>query len=97
MSVLVEMATKKAVQVPYSVLEKLPVVLDLVEELVEKGNSNSLSDVGVAALTSGSSASGAYMNVIINLSGLSDKLFIDEYMQNGKKLNKNIQEIPRLK
>lgn len=88
----VEEATKHATLVPFSVLEKIPEVLDLAEVLIEKGNSNSLSDVGVSVLTARSAAAGAYMNVIINLSGIEDKGFVKEYLDLGKKINETVDK-----
>jgi glutamate formiminotransferase/formiminotetrahydrofolate cyclodeaminase len=88
----VEEATKKATLVPFSVLEKLPEVLELADVLVEKGNSNSLSDVGVAALTARSGATGAFMNVVINLAGIEDKGFVKEYLDKAKRINDKVQK-----
>ena len=44
----------------------------------EKGNQNSLSDAGVAALTARTCAEGAYYNVLINLDGLEASDFTRE-------------------
>lgn len=65
-------ATRGATRVPFSVLEKVPGVLDLANEIAEIGNQNSLSDAGVAVLTALAGAEGAYYNVLINLAGLVD-------------------------
>jgi glutamate formiminotransferase/formiminotetrahydrofolate cyclodeaminase len=45
----------------------------LVERVADKGNKNSISDAGVAALVLGAAARGAWLNVLINLPGLSDR------------------------
>jgi glutamate formiminotransferase/formiminotetrahydrofolate cyclodeaminase len=63
-------ANRGATLVPLSVLERMSPVLDLVESVVAKGNPNSVSDGGVAALCAGACAEGAYYNVLINLGGL---------------------------
>jgi len=63
-------ATRGATRVPLSVLEKVPATLKLAAEIAEIGNSNSLSDAGVAVLTALAGAEGAYYNVLINLAGL---------------------------
>ncbi len=65
-------ATRGATRVPLSVLERVPEVLDLAEEIGRIGNVNSLSDAGVAVLTALTGAEGAYYNVLINLAGLKD-------------------------
>jgi glutamate formiminotransferase / formiminotetrahydrofolate cyclodeaminase len=65
-------ATREATRVPFSVLEKVPRVLELAAEIATIGNRNSLSDAGVAVLCAIAGAEGAYYNVLINLAGLKD-------------------------
>jgi len=57
--------------VPLGVLERVPAALALAGEVAEHGNTNSLSDAGVAALTLMTGAEGAYYNVLINLATLA--------------------------
>ncbi len=64
-------ANKGATTVPLNVLSKTTQLLELADTVVEKGNPNSLSDSGVAALTALAAAEGAYYNVLINIGGLS--------------------------
>ncbi|CAN5442784.1 hypothetical protein BH10CYA1_BH10CYA1_44180 [soil metagenome] len=64
-------ANKGATTVPLNVLRKTTELLELADTVVEKGNPNSLSDSGVAALTALAAAEGAYLNVLINIGGLS--------------------------
>jgi glutamate formiminotransferase/formiminotetrahydrofolate cyclodeaminase len=64
-------ATRQATRVPLDVLERIGPLLELVEEIAEKGNPSSLSDAGVAALTARGGAEGAYYNVLINLASLA--------------------------
>ncbi len=64
-------ANKGATTVPLNVLSKTTQLLELADTVVEKGNPNSLSDSGVAALTALAAAEGAYFNVLINIGGLS--------------------------
>ena len=51
-------------------LERVPAVLELADEVARIGNANSLSDAGVAALSGLCGAEGAYYNVLINLASL---------------------------
>ena len=64
-------ATLGATLVPLGVLERVPAALALAGEVAEHGNTNSLSDAGVAALTLMTGAEGAYYNVLINLATLA--------------------------
>jgi len=65
-------ATREATRVPLSVLETLPEVIALAEEVGRIGNAASLSDAGVAVLMALAAAEGAYYNVLINLDGLKE-------------------------
>lgn len=70
-----EQAQKEATLVPFHVLELAGETIDLAEQLVEKGNPNTLSDAGVAALTARTAGDAALYNVLINLPGLADAEF----------------------
>jgi glutamate formiminotransferase / formiminotetrahydrofolate cyclodeaminase len=66
-------ATLLASQIPLEVMEKTVAVMDFLPAIAEKGNVNSISDVGVANLMALSAVKGAMMNVRINLPGLEDE------------------------
>jgi glutamate formiminotransferase/formiminotetrahydrofolate cyclodeaminase len=61
--------------VPLSVLEMIPPAMAMAEEAAGKGNRNSISDAGVAALCAWAAAKGAWYNVMINLKGIKDEAF----------------------
>jgi glutamate formiminotransferase/formiminotetrahydrofolate cyclodeaminase len=88
----IEQATKDAVDVPLSVLKRCREALPLVEAVAEKGNVNSLSDAGVAALSLRAAAGGALLNVLINLPGLSDRDYIDQTSREGLEVFDEVHE-----
>ncbi len=65
-------ATVGAAEIPLGVLEACPEIIDLCREIGGIGMQASLSDAGVGAQAARAAAAGAYMNVCINLAGLSD-------------------------
>ena len=65
-------ATVAAIEVPLGVLEACPEVVELCAEVGRIGLQASRSDAGVGAQMARAAAAGAYQNVCINLSGLSD-------------------------
>jgi len=71
----VEEAVKEATLIPFEVLKNALALVELAETTAKKGNRNSLSDAGVAALAARTAADGAYYNVLINLPGLKDDSF----------------------
>jgi len=69
----IQAATRRAIDVPLGVMRLCERALPLVERVAEKGNKNSISDAGVAALVLGAAAAGAHLNVLINLPGLTNR------------------------
>ncbi len=73
-------ATKQAISVPLAVLGRSAEGAELASRAARLGNSNSVSDAGVAALCAGLCAKGAYYNVLINLEGITDSIYREETM-----------------
>ncbi|NOY58652.1 MAG: glutamate formimidoyltransferase [Calditrichaeota bacterium] len=96
----IEEATKEATLVPFDVLKRAEKAAELARKVVEKGNTNSISDAGVAAMTARTAAEGAYLNVRINLPGISDEHFRSTVLQEAKKIRtrvvKHTEETVRL-
>ncbi|MFZ5981167.1 MAG: glutamate formimidoyltransferase [Candidatus Zixiibacteriota bacterium] len=72
----VEKATKRASEVPLTVMKKALEVMEMALVVAEKGNKNSISDVGVAGLMGQAAIEGAGYNVRINLKSLQDQEFV---------------------
>jgi glutamate formiminotransferase/formiminotetrahydrofolate cyclodeaminase len=72
----IQEAARKATEVPMRVLESAENLVLMAEELVEKGNKNAISDVGIAAICAHGTAYAAYLNILVNLPWISDKDFI---------------------
>jgi glutamate formiminotransferase/formiminotetrahydrofolate cyclodeaminase len=86
----IEEATKEATLVPLSVLKRSMEAARLARRVVEKGNKNSISDGGVAALAARTAAEGAYLNIIINLPGIQDEKFKKDTLEEAKKMREDI-------
>jgi glutamate formiminotransferase/formiminotetrahydrofolate cyclodeaminase len=80
----IEEATKNAILVPFRVMETAFSGFELIREMVEKGNPNSISDAGVGALAVRSCIRGAFLNVKINAAGVQDKGFVSDILAKGK-------------
>lgn len=74
----IEKATLGAAEVPADVMQKAKELLPFLKIIIEKGNKNSLSDAGVAAALVATASKGAYMNVLINCSSLSNQTIAQE-------------------
>jgi glutamate formiminotransferase/formiminotetrahydrofolate cyclodeaminase len=82
----IQEATKGATLVPLSVLRRSLEAAKLARTVVERGNRNSVSDGGVAALAARTAAEGAFLNVMINLAGITDGGFRAETLAEANRL-----------
>lgn len=79
-------ALKAATIVPFEVMSLLNDVITITEKAVGRSNTNAASDLGVAAVQAKAALQGAWLNVLINLSGIKDETFVTEYKEKGKVL-----------
>jgi glutamate formiminotransferase/formiminotetrahydrofolate cyclodeaminase len=81
-------ATRYAIEIPFKVMVTAFESLTLIKAMVETGNPNSVTDAGVAALCARSAVLGAFMNVKINALGYKDKVFVNDVISRGSKIEK---------
>lgn len=91
--IILQNAYKKAAQVPFEVAKNCLRVLELIEIIIKKGNKNTFSDAGVAALMANSGLNGAIFNVKVNLKSIKDEEFITVISQVLKDLEKRAEEL----
>jgi glutamate formiminotransferase / formiminotetrahydrofolate cyclodeaminase len=84
--IAIQEATKNATLVPLKVMETAYPGFELINEMINKGNPNSISDAGVGALALRACIKGAFLNVKINASGLNDKGFVTGVIARGAEL-----------
>lgn len=77
-TVAIQQATRYAIEVPFKVMQLSLQCMDIVKQMAENGNPNSVTDAGVGALAARSAVMGAFLNVKINAAGLIDKQFVNE-------------------
>ena len=80
----IQEASKYATLTPYYTMQAAFDCVELLQEMAEKGNPNSLSDVGVGALCIKTAVRGAWLNVITNASGLSDKAWAADIVEKAR-------------
>lgn len=80
----IQEASKYATLTPFYTMEAAFSCVSLLSEMAEKGNPNSLSDVGVGALCIKTAVRGAWLNVITNASGLSDKAWAADMVEKAR-------------
>lgn len=94
-SAAIQAATRRAIEVPFRVMQLSTEALPLAVEMAEKGNPNSVSDAGVGALCARAAVQGAYLNVRINVKGFADKEFAQRVVQEGAALEARALELER--
>lgn len=79
-------ASKYATEVPFRTMQTAFECLPLLKQMADHGNPNSLSDVGVGALCIKTAVRGAWLNVLINAQGLSDKPWAENIVSEARAL-----------
>ena len=82
----IQEALKASAQVPLGVIRELSEAVTLLPVLLEHGNRNLVSDVGVAADFAQSALRCAWLNVEINLSGVKDEDYQNSVRQSMEEL-----------
>lgn len=86
-------ALRNATLLPLSVMELSMRVLELACNLIDKGNKNAISDVGVSAISAYGSMESAYLNVLINCASISDSDFVSSTKEKAVTLLKKGKEL----
>ena len=86
---LIQKATLNAIEIPLKVMKTSFELMILIKILVQKGNPNSVSDVGVAALCARSSVLGAHLNVVINAKDYTKKETRNKLLKEAEKIKKD--------
>ncbi|MEX1274402.1 MAG: cyclodeaminase/cyclohydrolase family protein [Bacteroidota bacterium] len=87
----IQEATREATLVPLRVMKLVDRSLPLAVRVAEKGNKNSASDAGVAALMLQAACSGAALNVRTNLGSLKDESFVRETTGQVKEIVQRVE------
>jgi len=89
----IEETTQKAILAPFETLELSLSAVELAQQVAKAGNTNALSDAGVAALTALTGAKSAYYNILINIKGITTKAFADDILSKSATLLAKIETI----
>jgi formiminotetrahydrofolate cyclodeaminase len=92
-SAAIQTATKAATLIPLDVMRTCEKALLHARTVSQKGNKNSASDAGVAALMLQAGCAGAALNVRINLGGLNDTVFVQQIAQQSAKIAQNVENM----
>lgn len=89
----IQEATKAATLIPLAVMKATEKALVQARTVAQKGNKNSSSDAGVAALMLQAGCAGAALNVRINLGGLKDTDFVQQIAKQTKEIARSVDTL----
>lgn len=85
-------ATRYATEVPFRIMETAFRSLEIIREMVDKGNPNSVTDAGVGALAVRSCVMGAFLNVRINAGSIEDREHADDLIARAALIEEKTNE-----
>lgn len=88
----IQTATRKAMEIPFRVMQVSFDSMEIMLEMAKNGNPNSVSDAGVGALAARSAVLGAGLNVKINAGSLVDKNFVNQILTKACELEEKAKE-----
>ena len=88
-----QLAARKASEVPMETVEASLAVVAAAESLVGRCNVNAQSDLGVAALLGEAAAHGAAANVLVNLPSVGDEVYASEMTARVMSIVDDIEEL----
>lgn len=89
----IQAATRGAIEVPFKIMQEALKSFEVIRQMVETGNPNSVTDAGTGALCARAAVHGGFLNVKVNSSGLDDKVFATQVVADGERM---IQEADKL-
>lgn len=100
----IQQATKYAIEIPLRVMEVALSSMEVMREMADQGNPNSVTDAAVGGLCARTAVRGAFLNVKVNTLDYKDKDFVhnvlqraEEILVEAEKLEQEIMEISEAK
>ena len=88
-----QQAFREATEVPYQTAELCLSLLQICQEVVEEGNPNAISDLGVGCLGCWAGLEGAILNVKINLPSIKDSAFVEDMLAKVQSISQKGEDL----
>jgi glutamate formiminotransferase / formiminotetrahydrofolate cyclodeaminase len=92
----IQAALLEAAEVPLETARRATDVAELAEEVARDGNTNAITDAGVAALLADAACRGASYNVRVNIASLEDKSAGSNLLDEARRLTARTGEIAKV-
>lgn len=89
----IQSGSKEATLVPLQVAEDAFEIMEMIEEVVIKGNKNAVTDGAVAAMMARTAVLSALYNVKINLGTIKDIAFVEDVTKQMNELESKVNEV----
>ena len=89
----IQEATKHAILTPFQVMKTAFSSMEVMKEMVNIGNPNSVTDAAVGALCARTAVIGAFLNVKINCGDCEDKQFVEDILKKAQKIVDDASEL----
>lgn len=89
----IQEATRYASEVPLEVMKICYESMEVIKAMADSGNPNSITDAGVGAICASAAVSGAFLNVKINASGLTDNAYARKLITEGNVIQEKVKEL----
>jgi formiminotetrahydrofolate cyclodeaminase len=83
---------RNAALIPMGVAEDAFKTMDLIEKVVQKGNTNAVTDGAVAAMAARTAVMAALYNVKVNLASIKEEVFVEKLTQKVQILERQVEE-----
>jgi glutamate formiminotransferase/formiminotetrahydrofolate cyclodeaminase len=90
---LIQEATRYATEVPFEVMKICYDSMEVIKAMADSGNPNSITDAGVGAICASAAVNGAFLNVKINASGLTDNTFARKLIDEGNVILEKVKAL----
>lgn len=91
----IQEATKYAIEIPLKVMKTALGSLEVMREMADKGNPNSVTDAAVGALCARTAVVGAYLNVKVNTLDYEDQSFVSETLSTADAMKAQAESLEK--
>lgn len=89
----IQEATRYAIEIPLRVMEVALASMEVMREMADKGNPNSVTDAAVGGLCGRTAVRGAYLNVKVNTLDYKDKDFVNKVLDKAHAMLTKAEEL----
>lgn len=88
-------ATKFAIEIPFRVMRVSLDSMEVMREMAENGNPNSVTDAAVGALCARTAVFGAFLNVKVNTLEFDDEKFVSETLKEAESMREKATQLEK--